>query len=331
MRTTRVALGAAQSTQRDFVMAGFAVSIRFAGPALPPLLTPAFEHLKSPSPRLPELTILAWDSRSTGVQMPPPPWNVDAYSVRGEIEGLGSGRFRAAFQSDFGGLSVIDLERDLAVFWVPDARDLTSSERAAPFLRILHWWMAEKGRQVVHAAAVGNSTGVVILGGAGGSGKSGTALACLNAGLRYSADDYCLLDLGPPATAHSMYNSAKVHSKDLSRLPFLEPLVSNPRRDENEKALFFLHQHLPSQLPAPVALRAILLPTVTGGSSTRLRPATAAEVVRVLSPSTISQLPHAGEPTLRAIASLARQVPAYRLDLGPDVEQIPEVIAGLLS
>lgn len=325
-----MAQGTVQSTWRDFVIGGHAVSIGFAGPALAPMLTPALEHLGSASPRAPDLTVLAWDSRSTGVDMPSPPWTVDAYSVRGEVTGLGEGRFRAVFQADFGGLSVIDLEQDLAVFWVKDARDLTSSERAAPFLRILHWWMAENGRHVVHAAAIGTSSGTVILGGAGGSGKSGTALACLKAGLLYSADDYCLLGNQRPATAHSMYNSAKVHSRDLERLPFLGPLVSNPNRDESEKALFFLHQHFPSQLCAPVTLRAILLPRVTGDSSTRVTSSTAAEAVRVLSPSTIFQLPHAGEATLRAIASVARQVPVYRLDLGTDVERIPDVVAGLL-
>jgi len=263
--------------------------------------------------------------------MPPPPWTVDAYSVRGEVEGLGARCWRAAFQADFGGLSVIDLEQGLAVFWVPDARDLTSSERAAPFLRILHWWLAEKGRQIVHAAAVGNATGGVLLGGAGGSGKSGTALACLNAGLRYSADDYCLLDPGPPATAHSMYNSAKVHSRDLARLPFLEPLVDNKDRSRDEKALFFLHQHVPSLLAAEIPLRAILLPTVTASADTRLEPASPADALRALSPSTVSQLPHAGEAAFRAIASLTRGLPAYRLLLGHEVERIPRVILGLLA
>jgi len=271
--------------------------------------------------------VTVWDSASTKVVMPPPPWTLAAYSVRGEIAGFSDERYRAAFQTDIGALSVLDLRESEAVFWMRDAAELTSTEAAAPFLRILHWWLEARGKQVIHAAAVGAGSGGVLIAGAGGAGKSSTALSCLDAGMRYAADDYCLLDGG---TIHSLFNSAKVHTHDLDRLPFMRPMVGNPDRPDREKAVCYIHEHRPRQLVDSLALRAILLPRLTGKPGTTLERATAAEAMRALAPSTISQLPHAGPAALRAAADAARRVPAYHLHVGTEVRGIPGPISDLL-
>ena len=52
------------------------------------------------------------------------------------------------------------------------------------------------GLVLLHAAAVGDADGVVLLVGNGGSGKSTTSVVCSQAGLGFLADDFCLLEPG---------------------------------------------------------------------------------------------------------------------------------------
>jgi hypothetical protein len=122
-----------------------------------------------------------------------------------------------------------------------------------------------RGLQLVHAAAVGNSNGGVLIGGKGGSGKSTTALTCLESKLNYIGDDYTLLglDSGRPVV-HSLYNSAKLNSDHVQRFPTLLPKVSNPDRLADEKALLFVNEHYPAKVATQLPVRAVLLPRVTG-------------------------------------------------------------------
>jgi len=62
-----------------------------------------------------------------------------------------------------------------------------------------------------------------------------------------------------------------------------------------------------------------------------LQTATAGAALKALAPSTILQLPGAGQKALRSIAKLLKQVPCYVLELGIDQERIPGVILDLLS
>jgi hypothetical protein len=68
-----------------------------------------------------------------------------------------------------------------------------------------------------------------------------------------------------------------------------------------------------------------------GKGKTKVERISAVEGLKALAPSTIFQLPHAGRGALDLLARLARQLPCFRLDLGPDVEEIPAVMEKLLS
>jgi hypothetical protein len=191
--------------------------------------------------------------------------------------------------------------------------------------------MGRHNCQYVHAGAVGNQTGSVLLAGQGGSGKSTTALACLNSPLFYISDDYCLLTNEPEPYVYSLYNSAKLEADNMHRLPHLVRLVSNSDRLAEEKALLFLQQHLPEKVITGLPVRAILLPHVSGRPETRLSPASSIAGLKALAPSTIFQLPGAGQRTFQALTRFVKQVPCYNLELGTKVGQIPEVIMHLLA
>jgi hypothetical protein len=318
--------------ERFYKIGSYTVRLQFAGAALIPFLTPALEHLSAlPCPQ-PDLTLCLWDSASTHTDMPPPPWSWDAYLVRGEVPAYNNDRIRTAYYPERGVLSVLDIEASTGVYWFRDAANIPYYESGSPLLAMLHGWMSAHGRQLVHAGAVGTAQGGVLLVGKGGSGKSTTSLLCITSDLLYASDDYCLIttDREQPYV-YSLYNSGKVNADDVQRFPLLAPALSNTSRLSTEKALFFLHRYFPEKIAGGFPIRAVLLPRVTGRPETRLRKVSASAAMLALAPSTIFQLPGAGQPAFQSLGELAKKVPSYVLEVGTDLSAIPDVIKNLLA
>lgn len=315
--------------ERSYIIGGYRIRLSFSGPALLSL-TRALEHLATDDHSTPDLTICLWDSESTSQRMTQRPWQEDDFLARGVIQGYNTERIYTAFQHGSAAVSMLDKERDLAVFWAPDHR-LPYWENGSPLRTILHWWLLSRGLQLVHAAAVGNSSGGVLIGGKGGTGKSTTALACLESNLSYVGDDYTLLGLDSGPMVHSLYNSAKLNSDHIQRFPVLLPKIANPGRLDEEKALLFVNEHYPLKVATRLPVRAILLPRVTGLAETRLKRVSAAMTLAGLAPSTIFQLPRSGSEAFKFLATFARQLPCFSLEVGTDLSTIPRAIAGLLA
>ncbi|MFN8492864.1 MAG: hypothetical protein U0350_34995 [Caldilineaceae bacterium] len=241
------------------------------------------------------------------------------------------GRFLAAYQLDSGSLSLLDRQSHLALYAVQDATHLPYYEDGMPLRTLLHWWLRDQGRQLVHAAAVGNEQSAVLIVGKSGSGKSTTALAALLAGMDYLADDYCSVAQDDEPVVYSLYNSGKVTADHLRHFPSLQPLVNNPDGlGQGEKALILLQQHFPQQIYSHLPLQSILLPTIRGQYKTELATASKSEALRALAPSTIFQLANGGEQDFRFLSRLVEKLPTYRLLLGTELAQIPQVIQELL-
>jgi hypothetical protein len=92
-----------------------------------------------------------------------------------------------------------------------------------------------------------------------------------------------------------------------------------------------VHEHYPSKVATRLPVRAILLPRVTGTPETRLKRISVAMALAALAPSTIFQLPRAGNEAFKFLATFARQLPCFSLEVGTDLSTIPLVIEGLLA
>ena len=316
--------------RRRYRVAGNELELLFAGDALVLPLTRALAHLAAAHGTGEPLTIYAWDSTSTQTAMPRPPWGADDYREYGKIRGFFDERVQCVFQWGSRSLVMLDLERDEAVYWVGEAEQIPFFEMAAPLRLVLQGWLASRGVELVHAAAVGLGDHCVLLAGKSGAGKSWATLAATAAGLEMLADDYCLACSGTPIRIASLYSSAKTHAEALEPLPFLGGMVSNPVRPGSDKAVFFLHEHAQERLLLEAGLRAILIPRL-GADETALRPAPAAAGLAALAPNTVLQLPAAGAGTLQRLAEIAREVPSHFLDLGPDIAATAPAIASLLE
>jgi hypothetical protein len=305
---------------RSMHLAGETVSLRFGSESLSAALLPALAHHPDAGDRPPSLTVYLWDTRSTGVRIPRPPWRPEDYLARGDIRGWAAG-VHAAYHLGGGTLSLFDPARGTAVFWLDDARALATWEKAAPIRTILGWFLRTRARELLHGGAVGLPSGGVLLAGRGGRGKSTTALASLtrNLVLQYAGDDYVAVESSPAPRVHSVYSSGKLdlgHAGDL--LPELIPLVSNPAPGPGEKGQVFLAPHFPGRLASGFPLRAVILPEVSQEVA-RLDPVSPLAVLQELASTTMGQMPGTDQGTLRVVAELVRTLPCYRLLLGCDL------------
>jgi hypothetical protein len=337
----RAAAMAGGTVERDLLVGGVPVRLRFAGEALVPHLFPALAHLAGRSRRLPRATICAWDSRSTGVPVPRFPWLPRHLVQQGEIKGYNDDLVRTIFHGDlnvpghgFNALSMSDLDSRTAMFWVAEPDRIPWSEQAEPLRPALHWLLASPVRHLVHAAAIGTEHGGALIAGKGGSGKTTTALACLDAGFVFVGDNYILVstdNAGPPL-AHSLFSTVKLRHESLALVADILPGAERPGLRDAAKVVRDIRRERPDQIASHIPIRAILLPRVVPGKAPpRLRPASGAGSLLALAPSTIYQLPRNGGAGMGPMADLAKRVPAYTLELGSDLEAIPPVIAELLE
>jgi hypothetical protein len=317
-------------TERRIHIAGRTIALRFAGGALLPLLMPAFEHLEATSADAVDLTVHLFDSESTGVRMPPPPWPATAYGAKGEISGFNHGGVRALYQPGIDILHLLDVAGACAVYWAPTFRLIPYWESSFPLRTILHWWLQPTPFQPIHSGAVGTAAGGVLIAGISGSGKSTATLACLDSDLLYAGDDYVIVNTDAP-WVHSAYGTAKLEGANVARFEWLRPLMANPGQLETEKAMFFVARHFPEKITSGFPLRAIVLPRVTGQRDTAIRRATSHAALLAIAPTTVMHLAGAEGATFEKITQLVRRVPSYILEAGTDLRQIPAAIRGLLK
>ncbi len=317
--------------ERYYRIAEKTVCLRFAGPALLERIVPALEHLTAEKVYRPDLTVCLWDSLSTETAMPAPAWSREDYRERGEIHDFTDGRIHTFFQMDANALSLLDLERNLGLFWVRAAEQMPQYVTGSPLLSIFHAWFSRRSLQLVHAGAVGLPEGGVLIAGKSGAGKSTACLACLDSELFYASDDYSLISLNSVPAVYSLYSSGKKEVSDVKRLPFLVQKTGTPDSVDALKALYFLNKHYPEKIIRGFPLKAVLIPRIRGGRSARIYPASGAAALAALAPSTIFQLPGARENAFQFVARIARTVPSYYFDIGEDICEIPKTILHFLS
>ncbi|MBI5948602.1 MAG: hypothetical protein HY875_10745 [Chloroflexi bacterium] len=326
----------AGAVDRHFLVAGYPVRLRFAGPAMVPMITGALAHLAAPPCPSPALTVCIWDSASTGVDLSPGVGPIEDYYYAGKQGHLQSGPVYATFRRPDFGLSIVDSEGATGGYWIPDAvtfadgRDLKFFGWAGPLRAVFNWWLGAHGRQFVHAAAVGRAGGGVLLVGPGGSGKSTSSVACLEAGMDFVGEDYCALDAEGPPYVHSLYSSAKVDAAQLAAGTAPVTLDFDPARIEFNKAVYLLHPRYAPQLAKGMPLRALVAPRVTGAAAPSLHRVSPAEVFAALAPSSILQMPGPNNGALGTLARLARELPCYRMELG-GARLVPGLIDALLA
>ncbi len=319
-----------QEIRKFYQLADFTLCLTFAGGALIDFLTPALQHLEIARSEKADLTICIWDGTSS--QTPPIeiPWPSHSYALRGQVIGYNNERIYTVFDEQMQILQVFDKERHLALYWIKNRGAVPWWIGTSPLLFILNWWMRTRRYQLTHAAAVGYPEGGVLLAGKSGSGKSTTSLACMKAGMQYVSEDYCLLGDFPEMRVHSLYNSAKVAIQTLHLFPELQKQVETAERLEGDKFFFFHHKFQPEKILASCPLKALLTLKIEKTEESWLEAISPHEAIASLSVTTLWQLSHSGPAVFQHLKRVAEGLPCYRLHLGSDLAQVPQLIGKLL-
>ena len=325
----------AEISVRRFLLADMPVEITFVGLNLSNLICRSLAHLtvESFADFRPVLRIDLWDESLTGVRRP----FGDLREAFEQSIHFADGILAGATGADYVGqqnpraCTLMNRSSNRIVGCVGSSQALSQSEIAKPLQPILFAWYHSQGIQPVHAGLVARGGNGVMIGGAGGSGKSTTSLLCVQAGFSYLADDYVGL---PPAadgrqTAYSFYTSLWLEEEHSKRFQWLLASRIEGQLCGHEKLPFGIAEAFPESMATQCTVRAVILPRVVSANAThiphsRLRPATTAEALLKLAPSSVLQLPFI-QPAiaLERIAALLRSVPSFWLDLGSDFDSIP--------
>lgn len=325
--------------EKFFRIAGRTVLMRFAADRWIGTFTKALEHLRVPS-GAPDFTLHIWDGEVQARNhllraylFTLTNWWFEYTGPRGQLLDIYSRETAALYDPLSGLLSLLDYGSGNGFLWKRDLSEMPYFETCAPARVLLHAWFKSQSIQMVHGAAVGTESGGVLLAGPGGSGKSSSALACLDSGLGYLSDDYCMVSReGSGFRVHSLYGAAKlVDESDLRRFPRLGGSVWNVQRTSGEKLAFFINEERPETLIDEFPLRAILVPVITGARETALEQCPPGEALAALAPSTMAQMPASDGSDLSFMAEMVRRVPCYHLRAGTDISQIPAGVAELLA
>jgi hypothetical protein len=307
--------------------------LRFAGAPLAHALTAALSpRLLEPDGIAADTTIGLWEERSAPGGAAPVPWRQGDIGPRGLVRGDRDAPVLAIHEAGSLAVTLLHRRSRALLHRVPGVASLPWWERAAPLRPALFWALSGAGRHLVHAGVVGDEQrGGVLLAGAGGSGKTTVALAALAAGMAYVGDDYVLLHTEAQPVAWNLFGTAKLDPGHVERFPALAAELAIPTDPvPDEKAVLDIARTMPDALVGSLPIRAVLMPRVRGGHA-RLRPASAAEALLALAPSTAFQMPFDGGEVMGALATVARALPAFVLDVGDDPAELAAAVDRVLD
>jgi hypothetical protein len=318
------------ATEFDVGMAGFRLRIEIVGVELATTVRRAFSHLILPASSPADLTIRVWDEAETGVsvqgQYSPHRRRADDVDILLKISD--DGRY-------------IGEQRDLSVSWldtasstivgcISSARSQYLDERARPFHKLISAWLDERGIQFVHAGLIQwNAIGILFVGN-GGAGKSTSSGACLRAGMGYLGDDFVGIESTDGAyTGHGFFSSCLLNVDHLRRFPDLIRHAVLAHQSFEDKSILYLDEVFPNALKASVPVGAIMLPRVVDRDETTYRRASKVEALFAIAPTSVMFLPRPSQKAFDRVAELVERVPAYWLELGRDIDRIPDAVKRL--
>lgn len=224
-------------------------------------------------------------------------------------------------------LAGFDSHAKKAYYYIPALHMLPFYERAAPMRMIFHHLAKAQGWSLVHGAAIGMDEKGILLVGAGGSGKTTTAISAALAGFDYLGDDYVILN-PHDGSILSLYQSGKFRWDTETIIRGIGNMAVNTEADQ--KGIFFLNEGF-ARVAKKLTFSGMVIPRIGGESVSSYRRLSAAKALLVLSSSTIFQMPGSGKQTLQNISTAIQNVPAYELILGTCPEEINSQLIELIK
>lgn len=308
--------------ERHLSIADRNVVLRISAPEIARRFEPATRHVEIASGtggvrRRDSLTIGCWDTRSTGVELPPLPWGEGNLLHRDRVRGHTTGAVRVTYQESEGLLHLYDSRRGVGLVHATSARAVPDYMDRAPFRAFLGWWSSDQAMSMMHASCVAIGRDAALIAGASGSGKSTTAMTCGILGFDFLCDDVCVVELNAPGgpLVHGVYGRSKLEESAVARLGLTPavgggPLVIEPARPIRQ-----------------ARARVLLVPELTGRRETVVEELPKTAVMRVLVPSSIREGGGLGGRALQEMTRVVDALPCQRILLGTDLVGVAAAVA----
>jgi hypothetical protein len=323
--------------EETYEFAGRPVRLRAVGARLAERTQRAFAHLRRPGGGAGRagLAIDLWDETEAAVACPlapaATPTGREWVACDGTLAASPDGRWVSFEYQD--SVTILDRHEQRMIGCRRSGSRLSRGDCSKPFVVLLSIWYHDRGVQVLHAGLIARDGAGVLVPGESGTGKSTTSLASVSQGLDYLGDDFVGLEPAGDGRflGHSLFNTACLARKNLSQFPEIQPHAVEDSFPEEEKPILFLSEIYPERLRATVPIHAVVLLRIRH-ERTEIRPARRSEALRQFAASTLhTVVPRPGRDALEKIAALVERVPAYWLQLGPDLDDIRPSIERIVS
>ncbi|WP_377504664.1 hypothetical protein [Octadecabacter sp. R77987] len=256
---------------------------------------------------------------------PMPLWPAKHYPER-EVEALLAGTpYRLHYFPELKFWQLFDTDRAVGIQWMTDKDGAPPWDSGSTLRNFVQWHLGCDTTSLLHGGTLAVSGAGILLAGEGGAGKSSTVLAGIFDGLQSVGDDYVLVD-AQALTARPVFDTLKQDETGLRRLGQWGHAGISRVANWQGKYQFYMPDVVRSDLVASIALRAIVMPTLTHGTRTSFAQVSAKDAFLALAPSGVSQI-HCDRSRLFAVAArVARTLPAYRLNLGTQPAEIVQEI-----
>jgi hypothetical protein len=234
---------------------------------------------------------------------------------------------RGAYDSDYRIWYVYDPERALGVQVMPSFDSRPAWEGSFPARLLIHWSARSDDRGMIHAGTLGHEGSGAFLAGAGGAGKSGTTLSGILGGLKSAGDDYVAVRVARgEVETRPVLRMMKQDAAGLRRLGLksYEGAFANP--NWQGKFEFDFDDVMPGSRAGLLAMKAILIPEISGARRSSFRPVKGREAMMSLAPSSLYQLYGTWKEDFSLLSSIVRILPAYHLALSENPAEIASAI-----
>ena len=319
--------------EQRYALAGLGLALATNGGTYRERLTRALRHSRVTGPSAePALRVFALDGGAPGCEQPPG-WPFP-YAERRHLERLHVTADRnvyVTFSDETLTWHVFERESGRAAIWTANAACLPDWEYSFPMRILLNWLFAPTATTLAHAAVVGDGERGVLLAGAGGAGKSTTAMACLEAGLGTCGDDFVAVSCRGEPRAYTLFDTVKLDEASLARFPGLAGEVANRDAPADTKARIHLSGPRADRLLRSCPIDALLVPRVTPGAGTCIEPLSKGEGLRALAPTTLFLVRGTEAETAAKLAALVRRLPTYTLRIGGEPAAAASAIQAFLK
>lgn len=315
--------------RRTFILPGVSLAIGYSAPQFAELCDRAY--LSAPAPEDVQSVALAVLDYEALPHMPR--WRGPAPGFHDVTSGLAAHGLRAAYDAGHSTWDIYDPARGLGVRAMQATTLRPPWEPSFPLRLLLHWAARDPRRGMIHAGTLGNRGYGVFLVGAGGSGKSGTTLSGILHGLTSVGDDY--VAVSSPGTIIEALPVLRRMKQDVAGLRRLgleagKGALDGPPNWQG-KVEFDFEALAAGARAERLTMTAILMPHIARAPSSSFRPATAKEAMIAMAPSSLFQLHGSWREDFGLIASVARTLPAFHLDLSEDPKEIAAAIRSFLD